>query len=472
MAAVNSQYNASSGGDDVPVKPVAFTGSNGKIPTLVDYNAFASSGTTLAIANKPPLLGDRKIQLPNIPVDVDWALNTNQGATLCLKNKPTFASVASSGSYADLSNKPALAAVALSGQYSDLTGVPASQTITTLVTAGMVKDRLNTLVTANGAVSYATTSFPTLGLNYPVTSPSPQGYLVYQGWHYSPTATTIPANAIQFSCHFAMLMVGYTYVDTRSGFGGGASNMIFGVSGSTPFPGSSNLTSNVWNYTDLGFGTAIWKNSAYSIPAGVTEFRLAFMQNPANVQPAIINLNSISNGLLYQNLTQASLANATASDLGISGTLTMQYPRTWYWYYNGFSVAGPQSTYILPSSAWTLVAPSGSPNVMSSSGVITVPTTGVYALTLATNWNATGSATANHRLGSDDGSLGPIGTLMFAETLDCAKVDHLQSSCTVRLTAGSTLTPNLNFSAQAILYGSQTNPSAHTRLMITLLFAC
>lgn len=88
MAAVNSQYNASSGGDDVPVKPVAFTGSNGKIPTLVDYNAFASSGTTLAIANKPPLLGDRKIQLPNIPVDIDWNLSSNQGATLCIKNKP------------------------------------------------------------------------------------------------------------------------------------------------------------------------------------------------------------------------------------------------------------------------------------------------------------------------------------------------------------------------------------------------
>lgn len=91
MAAVNSQYNASSGADDVPVKPVAFTGSNGKIPTLVDYNAFASSGTTLAIANKPPSLGDRKIQLPNIPVDIDWNLTSNQGATLCIKNKPNLA---------------------------------------------------------------------------------------------------------------------------------------------------------------------------------------------------------------------------------------------------------------------------------------------------------------------------------------------------------------------------------------------
>lgn len=38
--------------------------------------------------------------------------------------KPTFAAVATSGSYDDLSNKPALATVATSGLYSDLSGTP------------------------------------------------------------------------------------------------------------------------------------------------------------------------------------------------------------------------------------------------------------------------------------------------------------------------------------------------------------
>jgi len=41
-----------------------------------------------------------------------------------LTDKPTFALVATSGSYADLSNKPALATVATSGLYSDLSGTP------------------------------------------------------------------------------------------------------------------------------------------------------------------------------------------------------------------------------------------------------------------------------------------------------------------------------------------------------------
>ena len=41
-----------------------------------------------------------------------------------ISGKPTFATVATSGSYSDLSNKPSLATVATSGKYSDLTGKP------------------------------------------------------------------------------------------------------------------------------------------------------------------------------------------------------------------------------------------------------------------------------------------------------------------------------------------------------------
>lgn len=39
-------------------------------------------------------------------------------------NHPTFAAVATSGSYEDLSNKPELAAVATSGDYNDLSNKP------------------------------------------------------------------------------------------------------------------------------------------------------------------------------------------------------------------------------------------------------------------------------------------------------------------------------------------------------------
>lgn len=62
--------------------------------------------------------------------------------------KPTFATVATSGEYADLSNKPALAAVATSGLYSDLSGTPslpvASNVMATEVGATGAAGVLNT----------------------------------------------------------------------------------------------------------------------------------------------------------------------------------------------------------------------------------------------------------------------------------------------------------------------------------------
>lgn len=54
-------------------------------------------------------------------VNADWAATTGVAHIL---NKPTFATVATSGLYADLTGKPSFAAVAASGAYSDLSGKP------------------------------------------------------------------------------------------------------------------------------------------------------------------------------------------------------------------------------------------------------------------------------------------------------------------------------------------------------------
>ena len=68
-------------------------------------------------------------------------------------NKPTFATVATSGSYDDLSDKPALAAVAESGLYSDLSGTPslpsASNDVATEVSATGAAGVLNTYARAD-----------------------------------------------------------------------------------------------------------------------------------------------------------------------------------------------------------------------------------------------------------------------------------------------------------------------------------
>jgi len=67
--------------------------------------------------------------------------------------KPSFATVATSGDYADLSNKPALADVAESGLYSDLSGTPsvpsASNDVATAVSATVAAGVLGTFARAD-----------------------------------------------------------------------------------------------------------------------------------------------------------------------------------------------------------------------------------------------------------------------------------------------------------------------------------
>jgi hypothetical protein len=142
------------------------------------------------------------------------------------------------------------------------------------------------------------------------------------------------------------------------------------------------------------------------------------------------------------------------------------------YYFNQTAVNGPQTTYTPATSAWTLVSPSGSANIMSTSdGTLKILQTGIYAITLSSSWGGGGLATANHRMTSTDTSLGVMANqLMFGETLDIAKVDQLDTSMTTRLAGGSVLTPVFNFSG--ILFGSGTNANALTRIIVTMIYAC
>lgn len=106
----------------------------------------------------------------------DWNLIEATGVSEWddIQNKPTFASVATSGSYNDLSNKPNLATVATSGSYNDLSNKPLipaaqiqsdwTQTITTAADYIKNKPNLATVATSgayndlSGKPSVATTT--------------------------------------------------------------------------------------------------------------------------------------------------------------------------------------------------------------------------------------------------------------------------------------------------------------------------
>lgn len=183
MAAVNSTYNAA-GGSNPPGGNGggAFTlgaSSSAPIPTVVDYTAFASSGTTLAIANKPALkpvatsgaysdltgtpalatvatsgIYSDLASKPTIPATVDYNAASSSGTTLAIANKPALKPVATSGVYTDLTGRPALATVATSGLYNDLASKPA---LATVATSGLYND-LTSKPTIPTTVDYSASS--------------------------------------------------------------------------------------------------------------------------------------------------------------------------------------------------------------------------------------------------------------------------------------------------------------------------
>jgi hypothetical protein len=81
------------------------------------FASVATSGSYNDLTNKPTLFSGSYNDLTNKPTLFSGSYND-------LTNKPSLALVATSGSYNDLTNKPSLALVATSGSYNDLTNKP------------------------------------------------------------------------------------------------------------------------------------------------------------------------------------------------------------------------------------------------------------------------------------------------------------------------------------------------------------
>lgn len=520
MAAVNSRFNSALNTKNQ--SSGTGTKANGVIPNIVDYAAFASSGTTLAIANKPPILGDRTIQLPNIPSDVDWNLMTNQGATLSIRNKPVLSTVATTGAYPDLINAPALAAVAKSGAYSDLVNKP---NLATVATTGSYTDLINqptipvlpsnivqtsagvqtqTVPLLNGQLftgTWGTPTYRTMTSSY--STDIIQYPTFYQSFYNNQTGlpVTLPAGyfTVNVPAQGAWRMCGWDFVDgsrylsdvtdfnksvivsgskyggqqnVSNGFGSG-NNCDQTNAACQPYPGfarnaySSPLFAGQNLYVSGATNTLTLTSASVTLPAGVSEFRMAvwcgaFASPDAGYTPFTIS-NFFSMSPAY------SIADGSIPAVQ---SLIVKSPRTWLYYFNQTAINGPQSTYTPASSTWTLVSPSGTATIMSASdGTFKIPQTGIYAITLSTSWGGGGGAFGNHRMVSNDTALGVLANqMMFGETLDISKVDQLDTSMTTRIAGGSVLTPVFNFNG--ILYGSGTSANALTRVVITLLYAC
>ena len=93
------------------------------------FATVATSGSYNDLSDKPTI--------PSAQVNADW--NASTGVQQIL-NKPTLATVATTGSYSDLSNKPSLATVATSGSYADLSNTPS---LATVATSGSYSDLSN-----------------------------------------------------------------------------------------------------------------------------------------------------------------------------------------------------------------------------------------------------------------------------------------------------------------------------------------
>lgn len=126
--------------------------------------------------------------------DIDWS---------DISNKPTFATVATSGSYNDLSNKPNLATVATSGSYTDLINTPSpySLPVASNSVLGGIKVGDNLSIDNNGILS-ATASgqggkvyYFTDTLNTSVSGSFPSTFRIFKDENYTEEAEFGDINA-------------------------------------------------------------------------------------------------------------------------------------------------------------------------------------------------------------------------------------------------------------------------------------
>ena len=157
---------------DLTNKPTLFSGSYNDLtnkPTLLTLASFATVATTGSyndLTNKPTfttsLTGLTDVSISSLSAGqilkydgTRWVNGTESGTNgpgtiewNDVLNKPTFATVATTGSYDDLSDTPTLATVATSGLYTDLTGKP---TLATVATSGSYADLTNKPTLFSGA---------------------------------------------------------------------------------------------------------------------------------------------------------------------------------------------------------------------------------------------------------------------------------------------------------------------------------
>jgi len=120
-----------------------------EIKSLADTVAALGGGTVVSVNGVLPVDGDVTITATDL---TGFATVATSGAYADLTGTPTLAAVATSGDYADLTGSPVLATVATSGLYSDLTGTPS---LATVATSGLYSDLTGSPVLATVATSGA-----------------------------------------------------------------------------------------------------------------------------------------------------------------------------------------------------------------------------------------------------------------------------------------------------------------------------
>jgi len=127
----------------------------------IDTKLGTLGGSTVSSVNSiTPVGGNVTLTATDIP---GFATVATSGAYADLSGAPSLAAVATSGAYADLSGTPSLATVATTGAYSDLSGTPS---LATVATSGAYSDLSGTPTLATVATSGAyadLTGKPSLG---------------------------------------------------------------------------------------------------------------------------------------------------------------------------------------------------------------------------------------------------------------------------------------------------------------------
>jgi hypothetical protein len=111
---------------------------------------------TNQLTNGAGFITSSSLTWTNVTGKPTFATVATSGAYADLSGKPSLATVATSGSYSDLSGKPSLATVATSGSYSDLSGKPSIPT--SILNLGITDGTAGQVLTTNGSGGFSFTT--------------------------------------------------------------------------------------------------------------------------------------------------------------------------------------------------------------------------------------------------------------------------------------------------------------------------